>query len=230
MESDAKKLWSDNLSEELDFWWRWLTEDSFIPHREFRMDSRQEMGRDLLSLLPEDQPVCAVLDVGSGPVSGIGAVAPGKLINLYLTDALAHEYNKMLNRLGIVTAVWPLPVEAEKLTTVFPDDYFDLVVCFNALDHTYDPIGAIREMITVCKPGCWVFLGHHNNVAVIENYRGLHQWNLDCCDERFVVWNRDGRHDVLDSVPGIASIRLKQAAVPEGNEPFLYAWLQKASV
>lgn len=138
-------------------WWRWLTEDAFIPHREFRMDSSQQMSGDVLALLPEDQGVCAVLDVGSGPLSGIGALAPGKLINLYLTGALAREYNKMLNRLGIGTAVRPLPVEAEELTTVFPDDYFDLLVCFNALDHTHDPIGAIREMVAVCKPGCWIF-------------------------------------------------------------------------
>jgi len=192
------------------------------------MDSRQQLSGELLALLPEEQAVCAVLDVGSGPVSGIGALAPGKLINLYLTDALAREYNKMLNRLGISAAVRPLPVDAEKLTTVFPEDYFDLVVCFNALDHTYDPIGAICEMVAVCKPGCWIFLGHHNNVAVIEDYHGLHQWNLDCCGGRFVVWNREGHHDVLDSVPGIGSIRLEQVPASEGHEPFLYAWLQKA--
>lgn len=225
----TKDVWLENLSDELGFWWKWLTDDTFEPHRKDRMDSCQELQQHLRELLPPDQTVYAVLDVGSGPVSGVGALIPGKIVNLYLVDALAIEYNKMLNRLGVKTAIRPIQLEGEKLTSVFPEDYFDLVVCMNALDHTYDPMQVIREIMTVCKPGCWAFLGHHNNVGVIENYAGLHQWNLDHQDGRFIVWNRELSRDVLDSVLEIGAFRSEQVQMPEGTPPLTHVWLQKRS-
>ena len=48
----------------------------------------------------------------------------------------------------------------EKLTSVFPRNYFDICSCTNALDHCYDPIAAIRQMLAVCKPGGWLHLSH----------------------------------------------------------------------
>ena len=68
-----------------------------------------------------------------------------------------------------------IPVEyqdMEKLT--YPDEYFDIVWCHNALDHTRNAKEAVKEMIRVCKTDGWIIIICSPN-QLDTGY--LHFWN-----------------------------------------------------
>lgn len=96
----------------------------------------------LISLIGDKKEV-KIADIGSGPKSRIGNYLLGVKIEVYPSDKNRQfvdvEYQNM-----------------EKLT--HPNEFFDIVYCSNALDHTYNAAGAVREMIRVCKEGGWVYI------------------------------------------------------------------------
>ena len=70
------------------------------------------------------------------------------------------------------------------------------------LDHTRDPISALLAMLRVLVPGGTIYLRHNLNSAVLENWHGLHQWNLDTGPAvvgfggPFRLWSKDYCVDV----------------------------------
>jgi len=70
------------------------------------------------------------------------------------------------------------------------------VTARNTLDHSYDPIRAIREMLDFAKPGAPLLLVHHRNTAEDESYHGMHQWNFEAGDDSLVVWRPGTRTDI----------------------------------
>ena len=48
-------------------------------------------------------------------------------------------------------------------------------------------------------------LRHHPNEAQAGGYDGLHQWNFETREGRFLIWNKDGVCDVANHFAGIAS-------------------------
>ncbi len=217
-----EESWASNLSEESDFWARWLTEDAFATDRNLRNDSRRPLPWDFIQHLDPEREVYNILDVGSGPASPIGALLQGKLVNLILTDPLADEYARMLDSLGMFNVIRPLKVRGEELTKVFPPGYFDIVSCNNALDHCADPLAVIREMVRVCRDSGWVHISSLVNVGELENYHGLHQWNLDVRDGRFIVWSQNSEADVLSCIPDIAEMTMEPVS---GDPPQMALWL-----
>jgi ubiquinone/menaquinone biosynthesis C-methylase UbiE len=65
----------------------------------------------------------------------------------------------------------------EKLT--YPDNYFDIVHCSNALDHTHNALPAVKEMIRVCKPGGWIYI----NCALIQRTTRGHNHFWDALED-----------------------------------------------
>jgi SAM-dependent methyltransferase len=86
------------------------------------------------------------------------------------------------------------------LTVFFDEASFDLVHCSNALDHSFDPLRGLREIVHITKVGGLVHMLHHENEAVMEDYGGMHQHNFTVRDGRFVIWNREGEVDVADAL------------------------------
>lgn len=112
--------------------------------------------------------VSGILDVGSGAVNVLGNTYNGKKYNIKYTDGLANEYQKLTDT----------PVEyADMCNLQYKDNSFDVVHCSNALDHSQAPLKALEEMKRVCKR--FVFLRHFVNVGKIEQYKGMHQWDID---------------------------------------------------
>ena len=112
----------------------------------------------------------------------------------------------MLDRVGVEPPVRTTQCESEKLTEVFGTNAFDLVYARNTLDHSYDPVKAIRSMIDVVKPGCHALLEHAQNEAEEENYMGMHQWNLSVDDGRFYVWRPGTRIDVAEALADVGAV------------------------
>ncbi|MCK5063073.1 MAG: class I SAM-dependent methyltransferase [Candidatus Aenigmarchaeota archaeon] len=84
-----------------------------------------------------------VLDVGCGISSVLHFVDGEK----YGIDPLGDEYNKIYS--------YPEDCNIKKGFSediTYPDDFFDVVLCTNALDHVTDPEKSIEEIQRVLKP------------------------------------------------------------------------------
>ncbi|MCZ7415832.1 methyltransferase domain-containing protein [Streptomyces sp. WMMC897] len=105
-------------------------------------------------LLPRLRPGTAVLDVGCGPgtiTAGLAArVAPGPVTGLdAAADVLATAREAVAER-GVTNVAF---VTGDVGALDFPDDSFDVVHAHQVLQHVGDPVGALREMRRVCRPG-----------------------------------------------------------------------------
>lgn len=213
--------WREGLPHEVAFWQRQIEggDPRWSGEIEKRAQDRdlQEGFRAAIDA-PEGAAV-NILDVGSGPLSVLGNLWPGRRVVLFPTDPLADEYNAMLDRAGLSPRFRPIKCDAECLVEQFGENRFDMAFCHNALDHCYDPVIAIEQMLAVVKPGMTVRLEHVQNEGVREHYVGLHQWNLAAespnpargaptdPDARFIVWNPQTRTDVTARLQGKASVR-----------------------
>merc|ERR1739848_101204 len=93
----------------------------------------------------------SILDVGSGPVSVLGKTwpeCPSAIVSVTMLDSRAEMYSRVRESLGLPPEQLVAGV-AEKIP--FEDDYFTLAFARNSLDHTDNPVQAIREMIRVSR-------------------------------------------------------------------------------
>jgi SAM-dependent methyltransferase len=200
------------LGQEVEFWRNWLATGGlqWPEDYRFRTDPDAEVDdpvlRQILQAIP--QAKVSILDVGAGPITGIGFRYPGKELALTAVDPLAREYDRILSEHGLEPVVRTEPLRGEDLLSRFAPDSFDVAFARNALDHAVDPLPIIRDMVAVVRPGGYVVLRHAVNEAVTEDYGQLHQWNFDESDGRCLVWRRPGRHrDVADELGEHAEVR-----------------------
>jgi SAM-dependent methyltransferase len=186
------------LAQEVEFWRNWLATGGlqWPEDYRFRTDPDAEVDdpvlRDILEAV--QQTKVSILDVGAGPITGVGFRYPGKELALTAVDPLAREYDRILSEHGLEPAVRTEPLHGEELLSRFEPGSFDVAFARNALDHAVDPFPIIENMVAVVRPGGFVLLRHAGNEAVTENYEQLHQWNFNERDGRCIVWRRPGRH------------------------------------
>jgi SAM-dependent methyltransferase len=195
---------------EIDFWSRWFETKGLEWKKEYRdrLDPNLLFQDYLIKYLPKS-PVCTILDVGAGPLTALGKKLTGCEIAITAVDPLAREYEEILERFNISPVVKTQYCEAEKLSENFLPDYFDFVHVLNAMDHSYDPIEGMRQMLKVVKKNCFIFMSHASNEAEKENYIGFHQWNFCREGDKFIVWNKDIRIDVNEELKNLAEITIR---------------------
>jgi SAM-dependent methyltransferase len=185
------------LAQEVQFWRNWFDTGGLQWPEEFRfaMDPDAEVADPLLREALEATPRTrvSILDVGAGPLTGVGVRYRGKELAVTPVDPLAREYDRILRERGIDPPVRTQPLAGEDLLERFLPDSFDVAFARNALDHALDPLPIIENMVAVVRPGGHVVLRHVPNEAVTERYEQLHQWNFDERDGRCIVWRRPGR-------------------------------------
>jgi ubiquinone/menaquinone biosynthesis C-methylase UbiE len=138
-----------------------------------------------------DKKEVNIADLGSAMFCTIGNLWNGVKVNMYASDILADEFNKMLKESNIKPVIPIEKQDMEKLT--YQDNFFDIVHCVNALDHIVNPNKALLEMWRVCKPGGYICLRHYSHVGERERYSGSHQWNIDLTENGDVsIWNKHG--------------------------------------
>lgn len=175
-----KKKWRKSIRHELKFW------DDYFRTKglQWKDNYQSRLALDLplqphiAELLPIDQEVVKILDVGAGPLTFLGKKCIGKKLQITAVDPLANEYNKILLKYNVRPVIRTEKLDAENLTTRFPANSFDLVFARNCIDHAYSPEKAILEMIAVAKKGRYVVMEHRLNEAEKKSYHGLHQWNF----------------------------------------------------
>jgi SAM-dependent methyltransferase len=218
--------WQAAIDGEVGFWRNWLnTKGARFPgsyDRAFDADlPLQTPIADLLDA-PEGSTV-KLLDVGAGPLTFLGRKHPTLTLDITAVDALGRQYGELLDEAGVTPPVRTQPCESEKLSTVLPADSFDLVAARNTLDHSYDPVRAIDEMLACAKPGAPLVLVHHPNEAVREGYRGMHQWNFEVVNGEFMIWRPGTRTNVGETLAPRATVEKTWA-----EETWEYIVIRKA--
>jgi len=221
----AGLAWRMGLDEERRFWDRYLATGGSDWPGEFAERIRPDRPvndalRGLVEATPTD-PV-RVLDVGSGPLTWVATVHPERRVELTAVDPLADWYATLFERHGVRPAVPPVVGRAERLRRRFPSGRFDVVVARNSLDHGTDPRRALGEMLSVTRPGGFVYLEHVEREGANQRYRGLHQWDFWVEDDALALGHRSGRVDLTAVLAPVSSVRAEL-----GPDRWVRVWLQK---
>ncbi len=145
-----------------------------------------------------------IAELGSGMFCTIGSLWKTAKVKVYPSDALANHYGQILKGGGVTPLI---PVEKQDMERLsYGDNFFDIVHCVNALDHTTDPVKALKEMYRVLKPGGFIYLRHFPNVGEHEKYAGLHIWNIDLdVDNTCIIWNKEHRFPLSEIISGFVN-------------------------
>lgn len=132
-----------------------------------------------------------ILDVGSGPYSRLGFCFNDRKLDITLVDPLAYIYKCISKKYKL-----ELPLElktglVEYINLLFNENSFDFVHMSNSLDHCFNPIEGILQLLYVTKVGGKIVLRHSDDEAERERYNGFHQWNLKILEGEFVIWRND---------------------------------------
>jgi SAM-dependent methyltransferase len=204
-------VWREKgVSHELEFWRRWFETRGYLWPDDYRrrLDVDAPLEEPLIvDRLPQvDADPVAILDVGAGPLTCLGKRYPGRSLAIVPVDALADEYDRLLAEFGVEPPVRTELCPGEELLDRFRPDTFDLAYARNSLDHSYDPVTILRNMLAVVKPGGFVVTRHVRTEGEHQSYSGLHQWNFDLEDGRCVLWGKATKHDVAEAVGDSASV------------------------
>ena len=207
-ERPPEDAWHASIAGEVRFWRDWLaTKGARYPGSYDRaFDANLELQPAIAELIAApDGATVRLLDVGAGPLTFLGRTHPTWTLELTAVDALGAQYSELLDEAHLVPPVRTQTGESERLSEQFAADSYDLVTARNTLDHSYDPVRAISEMVTCAKPGSPIVLVHHSNTAEKEKYHGMHQWNFELVDRTLNVWRPGQRTDVGEALGDRAS-------------------------
>jgi len=196
--------WQNGIASEQHFWNQWMQKQGLEWPDDFtrRLDAAAPFDDWVAPVVRSlGQSEVSVLDVGAGPITILGYILTGVKLVLTATDPLTPIYNDLIDRYGLNPPLRTIFAPAEELSAFFGPNSFDIVHCRNALDHSFDPVRGIVEMLKVVRVGGWILLRHFENEAERGNYEGFHQYNFDCRDGRFVIWNKSIQIDVAKSLP-----------------------------
>jgi SAM-dependent methyltransferase len=197
----GKFIWKISLPTEVGFWDEYLATRGKSCAAEAEFNFRTDPAAELQPWLREwlNCPAGSqvrILDVGAGPLSWVGKKWPERQVVLQAIDPLADSYRQIMERNNINPPVVTMPGDGEEVVKRFGAGVFDLTFARNCLDHSYDAIRAVTNMIEATKPGGVIFLWHNQDEAEHLSYEGLHQWNFRLEKNELVVWRNDRRMNV----------------------------------
>jgi SAM-dependent methyltransferase len=188
------RRWLDGIESELMFW------------RHFIETKGKEWNTDWDNLISDDRQFgldeyliseeTKFLDVGSGPFSSCGIKSNKAKLKIYAVDPLAYIYKAIKDKNKIKTGITPDFAFVENLNEKFGINEFDIVHMSNSLDHAFNPLIGILQMLTICKIGGRIILNHAKNEAEYDGYQGFHQWNLCINDSEFIIWRPGIKYNV----------------------------------
>jgi len=209
--------WLRGLDSEVAFW-HTLFATGYPDHECLRPEARTGIPfryPGLLAGLDADAAI-QVLDVGAGPISCLGSIAPAPFrIEISACDPLAPAYNAILDKYGVSAPVHTAFAVGEFLTGFYPRNNFHIVHMANALDHAFDPLSVLRQMYAVCRAGGILLLSHNENEALTQKYEGLHQWNISAEGDQLFFWNRDQHVNVTEFLGGKAQVQCFRTEFPD---------------
>lgn len=105
-------------------------------------------------LLPHLKPDMKILDIGCGPgtitVDLASYVPHGHITGLERVGSILTQARKNAQEKGVTNIDF---IEGDANGLSFEDSTFDVVFCHQVLQHVGDPVGMLKEMRRVAKPG-----------------------------------------------------------------------------
>lgn len=208
--------WLNGIINEIEFWDDYFETEGSEWKDGYKKMIEYERQFTLEQYIDSDSTV--FLDVGSGPLSSCGSRTEKTKMEFYAVDPLAAVYKVIKKKYRVRTKIQPEFAMVEKLSEKYSQNTFDIVHMQNALDHSFNPIMGLLQMIYVCKIGGKIILCHRDNEAEYEKYTGFHQWNLLVQDELFLIWRDRKRFDVYDLFKEYIDLKV----IPAKNEVELH--------
>lgn len=181
--------WLSSIDSEIAYWNDWFEIKGLRRPEDYSKRTKGNVEFAYPELIAGKKEV-KVLDVGAGPISGLGNIVQDVKIQLSACDPLAFAYKEMLDRAGVKPYVVSEFALTERLCDAYPNNSFDIVNMTNALDHAINPLLGVYNMLAVCKKNGSVILNHWENVAEFEHYIGLHKWNISEDSGDLILWNK----------------------------------------
>jgi SAM-dependent methyltransferase len=204
----AQEVWAGGADAEIAILSEWLrTQGGRWPgDYRFRLDPESVIQEDITRHLNGAGQRVRLLDAGAGPLTFVGKRWPGHDLELTAVDALADSYDALLAEYAITPPVRTRRCDSERLSDVFAPDSFDMACAAHTIDHSYEPLRAIRQLVTVVRPGGVVLLQHYPNEAENEVYSGQHQWNLDWVSGDCILWRPGDKWSLRRELAGQATV------------------------
>ncbi|HEX7905859.1 MAG TPA: methyltransferase domain-containing protein [Chitinophagaceae bacterium] len=219
-----KQIWEEGKDFEVEFWKKWVDEKGGQWEGDFiaRLNPNTFIDPHIEEFIKDIVGLPSILDVGAGPLTVLGKkMSDGRSVHITAVDPLAEKYNQLFHEALIRPLVITQYAEVEKLDMFFHMDQFDLVHMRNALDHSYDPLLGVRQMIATIKPKRVILLEHSTNEAEKAKYGAFHQWNICVEDDCLIFWNKSNRINVNKELENIAKV------IAWGNDEWTSAVIEK---
>lgn len=223
-----KLLWQLGKFHEKQYWDKYIKNYKRKPfdQMKLKLDPDLELQEYVYKCLPNNlTDNISILDVGAGPLTILGKKYQGKSIGLRAVDPLASDYNRIFEKYAIDRPVITEYCEAEQLLSKFKKNQFEIVHARNSLDHGYEPMESIKQMVEIVKPGHYVIIKNYINEAEHACYQGMHQWNFSIQNNRYMVWNSLAKYDVQEELKNIADVTF--SIVLEHKRETIIAYIQK---
>jgi hypothetical protein len=212
--------WKKNTNKEIEHWdivlreYKQNPDSYFFKYVEKRLSYESPLQKTITTLFTniKNDPI-SILDVGSGPLPFLGRKTNRK-ISLTAIDTLALEYYKLYDKYQVFPPLAPVAIDATNLSSHYVKNAFDIVYARNSIDHTFDPIKCIYNMIFVSKK--YIVLEHKINEGEIESYQGLHQWNFNTKNNKFYITDKDGYEMCINEI--FNSVKITTSIVEEEEE------------
>lgn len=199
---DYLETWVTGIKGEIEFWNDYISNEGGGSFYGFEKTVSPKRKFELEDDIPMEKygQKFRFLDVGAGPFSRCGRVTTKVELEAISVDPLADAYNYIKEKYHVDNGVKLESGFVELLNRKYASNSFDMVHMSNALDHSFNAIDGIFQMIYICKIGGKIVLRHHENEAENEGYVGLHQWNLSLHnpENSFVIWRENQRFDVCE--------------------------------
>lgn len=130
-------------------------------------------------LLPHIQPHYHILDVGCGPGTITADLAErvpqGKITGIDFAETVLESARAHVQGRGLTNCTFEA-VDANALP--YADASFDVVFCHQVLQHVKDPVGILKEMKRVARPGGIVAAreADYKSFAWYPGPEGLDRW------------------------------------------------------
>lgn len=216
---DYFNIWLKGLRSEISFWKKFMEEqggESFYGWERMVSPTRMfELEEDIPPSKYGGEYMFA--DIGSGPFSRCGIITSKVKLNSVWVDPLASVYEELKRNNHLEDKINLETGFVELLDRKFSKNTFDMVHMSNSLDHCFDAVHGITQLLNICKIGGKVILRHHEDEAERGNYTGLHQWNisLNNPEHSFVIWRKEVRYDICRILSDYADIELFPNQVEE---------------
>lgn len=176
----TEEVWKNDLESEVSFWENWLRTQGADWKEEYKMrlDPDSKLQEIFLSYLDRKVAKNRILDVGAGPLTAVNKRCDLLELEICAVDALADEFDDLLKRYSIQPIVRTQKCDGEKLSETFAENIFEITYSRNALDHSYNPLKCIKEMIKVTRKDRYIILQVFEREGSHQEWNGLHKWDF----------------------------------------------------